>query len=66
MSNAAIKDDAMSTVEDFFVKDLSEVDAEVYEATRGELNRQQTQIELIASENITSKAVLDAQGDSVH
>ena len=62
MSNAAVKDDGMSTVEDFFTKDLRDVDAEVYEATRGELNRQQTQIELIASENITSKAVLDAQG----
>ena len=52
----------MTVVEDFFTKDLNEVDPEVYEATRGELNRQQTQIELIASENITSKAVLDAQG----
>lgn len=62
MSNAAVKDEAMTVVEDFFTKDLNEVDPEVYEATRGELNRQQTQIELIASENITSKAVLDAQG----
>lgn len=62
MSNAAIKDDSMSEVEAFFTHDLETVDPEVYAATRGELNRQQTQIELIASENITSKAVLDAQG----
>ena len=62
MSNAAVKDEAMTVVEDFFTKDLNEVDPEVYEATRGELNRQQTQLELIASEHITSKAVLDAQG----
>ncbi len=59
MSNAARKEDM---VDQFFTGDLRDVDPEVYEATRGELNRQQTQIELIASENITSKAVLDAQG----
>ncbi|MGB0720584.1 MAG: serine hydroxymethyltransferase, partial [Bdellovibrionales bacterium] len=62
MSNAALKDNSMSETESFFVSDLSDVDPDVYAAVRGELNRQQTQIELIASENITSKAVLDAQG----
>lgn len=62
MSNAAVKDEAMSEVEAFFTHNLEQVDPEVYAAVRGELNRQQTQIELIASENITSKAVLDAQG----
>ncbi|MCB1652341.1 MAG: serine hydroxymethyltransferase [Alphaproteobacteria bacterium] len=46
----------------FFTNDLAQVDPEVYQATRDELKRQQNQIELIASENITSKAVLDAQG----
>lgn len=49
-------------VDQFFTGDLRDVDPEVYAATRDELKRQQTQIELIASENITSKAVLDAQG----
>ena len=62
MSKAAVKDENMSEVEAFFTHDLDQVDPEIYEAVRGELNRQQTQIELIASENITSKAVLDAQG----
>ncbi len=38
------------------------VDSDVYNAIRGELKRQQDSIELIASENIVSKAVLEAQG----
>lgn len=46
----------------FFNAALAESDKEVMDALRGELNRQQTQIELIASENIVSKAVMDAQG----
>lgn len=62
MSNAAIKDEAMSEVEGFFRNDIGVVDPEVKEAIDNELHRQQTQIELIASENITSKAVIDAQG----
>jgi len=66
MSNAAIKDDNMSEAHDevrgFFTNDLAEVDADIKQAIDNELNRQQTQIELIASENITSKAVIDAQG----
>lgn len=41
---------------------LSEADSLLYKAIQGELRRQQTQIELIASENIVSKAVLEAQG----
>jgi len=62
MSNAALKDNDMSEVEGFFANDLDVVDPEIQEAIDNELNRQQTQIELIASENITSKAVIDAQG----
>ncbi|NQZ13299.1 MAG: serine hydroxymethyltransferase [Alphaproteobacteria bacterium] len=46
----------------YFTADLKEMDAEVYNAITGELARQQDQIELIASENIVSKAVLQAQG----
>ena len=46
----------------FFTDSLESSDVEVSEAVRAELNRQQTQIELIASENIVSKAVLEAQG----
>src|SRR5919107_127002 len=40
----------------------TEVDSEVQEALDGELERQRTNIELIASENFTSPAVLAAQG----
>src|SRR5512144_515493 len=41
---------------------LAENDPEIYSAIRAELHRQQTEIELIASENIVSRAVLEAQG----
>ena len=39
---------------------LSEVDPEVYAAIRHETRRQHSQIELIASENFTSEAILEA------
>jgi len=41
---------------------LPQVDPEVYEAIRGELLRQQEGLELIASENYTSRAILEANG----
>ena len=41
---------------------LSEVDPEIYELIRKETERQHGQIELIASENFTSEAVLEATG----
>ena len=59
MGNAARSE---MTADGFFTSDLKDVDAEVFAAVEDELARQQNQIELIASENITSKAVLDAQG----
>src|SRR5205085_7944835 len=46
----------------FFTSGLGETDPAVEEAIRLELHRQQEKIELIASENIVSKAVLEAQG----
>ncbi|MFN5085198.1 MAG: serine hydroxymethyltransferase [Novosphingobium sp.] len=46
----------------FFTEHLASADPEVYAAIRAELHRQQTKIELIASENITSLAVLEATG----
>ena len=46
----------------FFDKDLSITDPDLYNSIKLELERQQEHIELIASENIVSKAVLDAQG----
>ena len=41
---------------------LENFDNEIYDAITSELKRQQNNIELIASENIVSKAVLEAQG----
>lgn len=46
----------------FFTDTLGQSDAAVFTAVREELRRQQEQIELIASENIVSRAVLEAQG----
>jgi glycine hydroxymethyltransferase len=46
----------------FFGTSLSAADPEIAAAIRAELGRQQDQIELIASENIVSRAVLEAQG----
>jgi glycine hydroxymethyltransferase len=45
-----------------FSASLAETDPELAEAIRLELGRQRDEIELIASENIVSKAVLEAQG----
>ena len=46
----------------FFSKSISESDKIIFNSIQDELARQQNQIELIASENIVSKAVLDVQG----
>ena len=46
----------------FFTDNLETADKDVFAAVQDELKRQQTEIELIASENIVSKAVLQAQG----
>jgi glycine hydroxymethyltransferase len=47
---------------DFFSSPLSAADSAVFNGIEGELRRQRDQIELIASENIVSLAVLQAQG----
>ncbi|MBF0561530.1 MAG: serine hydroxymethyltransferase [Alphaproteobacteria bacterium] len=46
----------------FFETHLQDSDPELFASIRKELSRQQDQIELIASENIVSRAVLEAQG----
>ncbi|MDT9598504.1 serine hydroxymethyltransferase [Sphingosinicella rhizophila] len=46
----------------FFTDRLAEADSKVADAIAAELDREQNQIELIASENIVSRAVLEAQG----
>jgi glycine hydroxymethyltransferase len=52
----------LAGVSRFFSAPLSETDPQVLEAIGQELERQQDGIELIASENIVSRAVLEAQG----
>jgi glycine hydroxymethyltransferase len=47
---------------DFFARGLAEADPDVMRSLTLELERQQSQIELIASENIVSRAVLEAVG----
>ncbi|MDC0418952.1 serine hydroxymethyltransferase [Pelagibacteraceae bacterium] len=46
----------------FFNKDLKSSDADLYDSIAQEFNRQTQHIELIASENMVSRAVLEAQG----
>ena len=46
----------------FFSSSLEQADKDLFNSISQELSRQQNQIELIASENIVSKAVLEAQG----
>ena len=52
----------MTLSKNFFSQKLEQSDKELYSSISKELSRQQNQIELIASENIVSKAVLEAQG----
>jgi glycine hydroxymethyltransferase len=47
---------------DYFNRPVSEVDPEIAEVLRSELLRQQSTLEMIASENFVPQAVLDAQG----
>ncbi|WP_425087539.1 serine hydroxymethyltransferase [Stappia sp.] len=47
---------------DFFTRGLADADPEIHSAITRELGRQRHEIELIASENIVSRAVLEAQG----
>ncbi|HEX8555948.1 MAG TPA: serine hydroxymethyltransferase [Sphingomonas sp.] len=46
----------------FFTRGLADADRAVFAGVEQEMDREQTQIELIASENIVSRAVLEAQG----
>ena len=46
----------------FFSSNLEQADKDLFDSISNELSRQQNQVELIASENIVSKAVLEAQG----
>lgn len=56
------KETARTPMDRFWHDSLAEADPEIYDAIRKELGRQQDKIELIASENIASNAVLEAAG----
>ena len=60
--NSALNNESRErfSLSDFFNKAVANTDPLIYEALDAELRRQQSQIELIASENIVSRAVLDA------
>ena len=52
----------LQSVDGFFTRTLAKTDPEVFASIRDELGRQRDEIELIASENIVSAAVMQAQG----
>lgn len=54
--------DAIVRDSEFFTQDVRERDPELFASMTDELSRQQNEIELIASENIVSRAVMQAQG----
>lgn len=62
MQNALKNWGDVEMTKEFFSSNLEQADPEIFSAIRKELHRQQNQIELIASENIVSRAVLQAQG----
>ncbi|HVW54518.1 MAG TPA: serine hydroxymethyltransferase [Rhizobiaceae bacterium] len=53
---------ASSQLDTFFNRNLADADPDIFGSIRNELGRQRHEIELIASENIVSRAVLEAQG----
>ncbi len=59
---SAVADSVAAERRGFFEKTLGETDPEIAASIADELGRQQEKIELIASENIVSAAVLEAQG----
>src|ERR1700710_3063282 len=62
MSSSSSSAKTASAPDSFFTADLAQADPEIAASIRNELGRQQHEIELIASENIVSRAVLEAQG----
>jgi glycine hydroxymethyltransferase len=62
---SAPESSAKAVADSLFTASLAETDPEIAEAIRLELGRQRDEIELIASENIVSRAVLEAQGSAL-
>ena len=54
--------DSTKHLSNYFTQNLKDRDPELYASMADELHRQQHEIELIASENIVSRAVMQAQG----
>ncbi len=64
-SSAKIEDNTAAVAnapDTFFSASIADADPEIAAAIKGELGRQRHEIELIASENIVSRAVMEAQG----
>ena len=59
---SVLNTDKIAALSGFFADSLSERDPEIADAVLSETKRQQDHLELIASENIVSRAVLEAQG----
>ncbi len=59
---SAATDHSQSHLSNYFTQSLKDRDPDLWNSMEKELERQQHEIELIASENIVSKAVLEAQG----
>ena len=57
-----MSDQSTAHLANYFTQSLKDRDPALYASMQDELHRQQHEIELIASENIVSKAVLEAQG----
>src|ERR1700748_879894 len=62
MNPPSTSDKTANAPDSFFTAGLAQADPEIANAIQGELGRQRHEIELIASENIVSRAVLEAQG----
>ena len=62
MSPSSSSAKSASAPDSFFTATLDQADPDIAAAIRGELGRQRHEVELIASENIVSRAVLEAQG----
>jgi glycine hydroxymethyltransferase len=62
MMSATSNPKAAGDIEALFSSPLSDVDPDIADVIGKELGRQRDEIELIASENIVSRAVLEAQG----
>ena len=62
MSMTSEAPDAGNVTDGFFDRGLAEADPDIFDAMQRELGRQKSQVELIASENIVSRAVIEAMG----